>query len=227
MKNTGLFLLLLYSLSGWATANDPLQGVVVPNKTDLFITLQRTLNSKTVTTGDKFSAQVDVPVTVDDQIVLPVGSYVIGHVLWKKDAGRLKGKAQLMLAFDTVILPNGTTRKMRAAVSSADGYKTNPEDEEGGLKAEGSQGAEVAASAGKWAVPGAITGVTGGIINGTTLKGAGVGAAVGAAGGALLELFKRGEAIELPKGSTLTIQLQEDLIFVKPEKTEASTRLKP
>ena len=63
------------------------------------------MNTKSARSGDKFSSQVEVPVTAHDRIVIPVGSYIIGYVDKSKRAGRLKGKAELTLKFDTVILP--------------------------------------------------------------------------------------------------------------------------
>ena len=106
MISTVLSLPLASLLMGPLPAGDSdLDGIVVPNKTEIFIALQRSLNSATATTGDKFSATVQVPVTHQDKIIIPVGSFVIGHVVYKKDPGRVKGKAELQLAFDTVILP--------------------------------------------------------------------------------------------------------------------------
>lgn len=205
-----------------------LDQVILPKKSDIFISLQRAINSKTAQPGDKFSAVVEVPVTLDDTIVIPVGSYVIGHVSEAKGAGYFKGKAELLLAFDTIILPKGTTRHMVAAVESSDRYRTDPASEDGNLKAEGSQAEEVAVSAAKGAVTGMITGATIGILrDGGAARGMGIGSAVGAAGGALLGLLKRGEEVELPKGTSLTIQLQEAVQFVKPEPVRPGVGLKP
>ena len=64
-----------------------------------------------------------MPVTANDQIAIPVGSYVIGHVLAANEPGYLKGGAELLLAFDSIILPDGTTRQIEAVVQSAEGLK--------------------------------------------------------------------------------------------------------
>jgi hypothetical protein len=192
---------------------------ILPRKTEIFIELKRSLNSKTVRPGDKFPAVVEVPVTLNDQIVIPVGSFILGHVKDQETAGYLKGRASLLLSFDSVILPGGTTRMMRAAVESAEGYRTKPNTEEGELVAGGSQTEEVGVGAATGAVTGVITGATIGILSSgaSVPRGAGVGAAVGAAGGALLGLLKKGEEVELPAGTSLTIQLQEATRFVKPQ----------
>ena len=58
-----------------------LDDIVIPRKTKIFFTLQQTISTKAAGTGDKFFGKIAVPVTVNDQIVIPVGSYIIGHIL--------------------------------------------------------------------------------------------------------------------------------------------------
>lgn len=237
MQPYGLMLLTAL-LSAQAPAPAPpaqgsgsLDGIVVPRKTEIFISLQRALNSKTASPGDKFSATVQVPVTHDDKIIVPVGSFIIGHVVYKKDPGRIKGKAELQLAFDTVILPDGTTRMLEASVTSAEGVALQEESEDGTLEKDSEKGDKTADAAMKGGVVGAITGASIGVFRsgGSVARGIGVGSAIGAAGGAALALLQRGEDVELPRGAGLTIQLQDDVIFVKPEAAvaEQGRTLKP
>ena len=189
---------------------------VIPGKSDIFISLQQSLSTRSARSGDKFSSQVEVPVTADDEIVIPVGSYIIGFVDRSKRAGRIKGKAELTLKFDTVILPDGTTRYMRAGVHSSEGYATELDGEEGTLQGQGGSHGEVVAGAARGAVTGTIVGVTAGAMRGSMGRGAAAGAAIGAAVGGLMALFRRGEDVVLPRGSTLTIRLQDDVHFEKP-----------
>jgi len=218
---------ILVGSTCFAAEPNSLDGVVIPRKTELFIELMRSINSKTAQVGDKFAATVQVPVTLGDRIIIPPGAYVIGHVAETKAAGYIRGKAQMLLGFDTVILPDGTTRQIRAVVQSADKYSPEPSDESGRVKAPGDQKKEVAVGAAKGAATGVITGATIGIFRGQTLRGAGIGGLAGAAGGALIGLLDKGEEVELPKGSGLTIQLQEDIEFVKPEPARKAKTLEP
>ncbi len=187
-----------------------LDDVIIPSKTEIFIELQRTINSRTAQTGDKFLATVAAPVAVDDRIIIPVGSYIIGQVEMAKGSGRVKGKSQLWLNCDTVILPTGVTRKMESVVIMAEGYSSRDTDERGVITHGGSQGGEVAKGAG---TGGAAGGTIGAISGG--LKGAGVGAAIGAGAAGLVALFGRDDIV-LDKGSSVTIQLDTDVRFVKP-----------
>ena len=193
-----------------------IDDTIIPGKSAVFVSLQQTLNTRSARSGDKFSSQVEVPVTAHDRIVIPVGSYIIGYVDKSKRAGRIKGKAELTLKFDTVILPDGTTRYMRAGVQTSEGYATDLDSEEGTIQSQGGGTGEVLAGAAGGAVTGTIVGVTAGAMRGGMGRGAAAGAAVGAAVGGLMALFKRGEDVVLPRGSTLTIQLQEDVHFERP-----------
>jgi len=218
-------LFLSFAFCSGTVLSQSLDGIILPAKTDIFVRLQKSLNSKTVTPGDKFSTLVEVPVTQDDRIVIPVGSYMLGHVASKETAGYIEGKANLVLVFDTVILRNGVTRQLRAHVQSAEGYESNPESEEGELVAAGNQGEEVAVGATTGAVIGLITAGTATVFSRGNPRAFEIGPGIGAAGGALLALLKRGDEVELRRGTSLTIQLQDEVEFVKPQPRPHKQRL--
>ena len=201
-----------------APAAQNLDDVVIPRKTEIFVRLERALHTKTARTGDRFHCSVDVPVTIDDRIVIPKGSYIIGHVDRSESAGRVQGKSQMRLLFDTVILPTGTTRSIQAVVQSAEEQKMNDALEDGTIEGGGSQGGE---TTGKAAGGAATGGVIGGLAGGWS--GAGVGAAAGAATGALIGLLKKGKHVELRRGSSITIQLENAIEFVKPATKKAGS----
>ncbi len=188
-----------------------LDDVIIPRKTEMFLTLQQSISTKAAGPGYRFFGRLVVPVTANDQIVIPVGSYVIGHVLAAHEPGYIKGSAELLLAFDSIILPSGTTRQIEAVVQSAEGLRTDPTDEQGTLQAPGNQGEETVSGATQGAVLGGVVGA----VSGRDLKGLGVGAAIGSATGALIGLFKKGDDAELRKGTTVTIQLKSDIRFVR------------
>lgn len=204
---------ILLLLSAVLAQGEPIDDAVIPAKTEVFVRLERTINTKTASDGDKFYGTIEVPVTAQDRIVIPKGSYIIGHVDLSKEAGRFRGKSQLRLVFDSVILPEGTTRKIRALVQSAESQRVRPGDEEGTLEGAGSQTTETAGSAAGGAVSG---GIIGGLGTGSW-SGAGIGAAIGAAAGGLIGALKKGEDVVLQRGASITVQLENDTVFVKPK----------
>ncbi len=222
MRTQTLLLGAFLCLHASAQNKTDLDSIIIPRKTDIFVTLGRGINTKTAQVGDKFFGNVSVPVTIDDEIVIPVGSYLIGHVVESARAGRVKGRSQLRLTWDTLILPTGVTRRIEAVLTSAESQSTRRTDEDGKIEGGGSQGKEVAGGATKGAIGGSVTGV----LVDTSWKGAGIGGAVGAGAGALLSLFQRGEDVALPKGTEITLQIESDIRF-KPFQVKKSQSLKP
>jgi hypothetical protein len=214
--------LVVVGLLWAAPLGQDLDSVVIPAKTEIFVTLQRNLSTKTVGAGDRFYGEVAVPVSVDDTIVIPVGTSVIGHVEKARRGGRVKGESALTLTFDSIVLPDGRTRQIEAIVQSAENYPSTPiTRSEGTVVAPGEPGQEVGKPAGE----GAIKGATVGAIATRGLKGAGVGAAIGAAGGAILGIFKRGPEVEMRKGDSVSIVLTDSVRFVKPQPPVEGERL--
>ena len=199
------------------------QDLRVPAKTELFVTLERSLDSQSATVGDRFHARLSVPVTVNDQIVVPAGSYIIGQVDMTQKPGYFKGKGEVVLSFDTVIFPSGKTRRMVALVQSAEGHSSGGSTQEGKIIASSSQADETIAGA----TAGGVAGGAVGAIAGEDLKGFGIGAAVGAATGAIVGMLKKGKHVTLPRGASLTIQLRDDVYLVKPEQIEPVEKLVP
>ena len=95
--------------------------VVVPAETTIPLELRNTINSRTAYVGQAVYCETIYPITVGNRIVIPVGSYVKGRVTEVSRPGRVKGKAQLGIRFDSITLSNGTTRPLRATLSSYGG----------------------------------------------------------------------------------------------------------
>lgn len=225
MKKSIILSAIMLMVSGAAAAQqDATKPVIIPAKTDIFITLTSRITTKTAAAGDRFTAQVAVPVTLNDEIVIPVGSYLIGRVGHAERAGRMKGKAELEIRFETVILPSGITRNFQAVLQSAEGQDSNKIDETTGtIQGTGNQGGEAAKTAGTVAVTGAGIGA----IAGRDWKSVGVGGAIGAAAGALFGTAQRGPDIVLEKGSQISVSLYQDVSLVKPEPQGPKNTIRP
>ena len=74
---------------------------------------------------------------MDSKIVIPPGSYVAGTITKVQRPGKVKGRGEFFLRFDTLTLPNGVTRDFRASVSDLDGRASEELDrKEGTIKSE-------------------------------------------------------------------------------------------
>lgn len=176
--------------------------------TPVLLRVTHTLSTKQAVPGHRFYFEVAVPVTAEHTMVIPAGAQVAGRVLESVRAGRAKGRAELLLQFDSITLENGTHREIRARASSADGKPVT--DDDGRIR----QGGEKASDAAK--VGGAAS--TGANVGSRVPRGgAAVGAAAGAAAGLAGVLVGRGADVILESGSTLEIVLDRDLRFESNE----------
>jgi hypothetical protein len=167
--------------------------------------------------GDRIYLQTVYPVLVDGRIVIPPGSFVNGTVTEVKRPGRVKGRAELYVRFDSLMLPNGALRDFRARVGSLDGRANEELDrEEGRIKGEGNKSGD-ARTIGEAAGAGTSVGVIAGSVAGHAAMGAGIGAAAGAAAGLAGVLLSRGPEAQLAAGSVVEMVLDRDLQFTTEE----------
>lgn len=80
------------------------QTLTIPAGTTIVVRLQQSLSSASAAPGERFEAVIDQPVVVDERIVLPVGTMVMGHVTVARHSGRLHHPGELGLTLDTVTL---------------------------------------------------------------------------------------------------------------------------
>ena len=191
--------------------------VIVPVDTTIPLALKNTISSRTAYVGQAIYCETIYPITVGNRIVIPAGSYVKGAVTQVIRPGRVKGKAQLGLRFESITLGNGTTRLMRATLS---GFAGNGNQgfrrEESKVEGESSKKEDVGTIA-RTTVTGAEIGTIAGIGSHQTGKGLGIGSAAGAAAGAIWVLATRGKDILLPPGTSLELQLSAPLSFDRDE----------
>src|SRR6185437_14085207 len=118
----------------------PRADYVVEPGTKIPLALINTISTKHSSPGDRVYLETAFPVLAGGRIVIPVGSYVAGTVTQIKKPGRMKGRAQLYIRFDSLTMPNGVTRDFRARVGGLDGQATGELDKsEGTIKGEGNK----------------------------------------------------------------------------------------
>jgi hypothetical protein len=188
-------------------------SVAIEAATKIPLTLLNTLSSKQTQEGDRVYLETLYPVLVNGKIVIPPGSYVSGTVTQIKRPGRVKGKGELYLRFDSLTLPNGVTRDFRARIGGMEGGGNNELDRnEGRIKGGGSKG-EDARDIGQAAQMGTMVGGIAGAVGGRPLAGVIGGAGAGAAAGLAGVLLTRGPDVVLQKGSVVEMVLDRALYY--------------
>ena len=188
--------------------------IIVPADTTIPIMLLTPVNTKSAYVGASVYCESVYPITVGNRIVIPRGSSVKGTITQVVRPGHVKGRAQIGLRFDELVLPNGTTVQLRAVLSgfgSEGGERFKPN--EGRIEGDSSKGAEIGKVA-TTTVEGAGMGtLIGGLSTGHAGEGAGIGAGAGAVGGLIWVLASRGKDAVLPHGTSLELKLTRPLNF--------------
>ena len=173
------------------------EGTVIP------VSLITEVSTKHAKEGDGIYAQTIFPVTVNNEIVIPVNSYVRGRVVNATRPGRVSGKAELTINFHTLVLPSGLTMPIYGSLGGIGGVaERRGEASIEGDSSKGTDAGTVAQNATTGAVIGAIGG--GG-------KGVAIGAGAGAAAGVAQVLLTRGEDLTLTRGTMFEIVLDRPL----------------
>jgi len=187
--------------------------ILVGTGTKVPLSLINSISTKHSAEGDSVYLETAYPVVVNGRVVIPVGSYVMGTVTQIKKPGRVKGRGELYIRFDSLTLPNGVTRDFRARMGGMDASASGNLDRgEGKVSSEGNKSGDVKTVA-ETASAGASIGGIAGSVAGHTGMGLGIGAAAGAAAGLIGVLATRGPDAVLPRGSTVEMVLDRSVTF--------------
>ncbi len=173
--------------------------VVISSNTEMIVELLTNLSSDASHVGDRFQARVLGPAEFE-------GAMIDGRVTGVKRPGKVKGTAEIQLAFEQIRLPDNRWADMSAQVTEVIdmGNDAGSADSEGGVKGKDSTSSDVkkvGAASGIGAIIGAIAG--GG-------KGAAIGAAIGGAASTGGVLATRGKELRLPQGQQLRIRTNSE-----------------
>lgn len=174
--------------------NAPSNGdFYIANGTRLTATLNSPLKTRVSQVGDRFSMTVTSPSQYS-------GAVIEGRVVEAASSGRITGRANMSLAFDSIRINgrNYSFAGMIDGVRAANGDSVSINNE--GVIRDGSQTNRTVTRAGVGAVIGAIIGAIAG-----GGEGAAIGAGVGAGAGAGSILLGGRDSIELDAGSTFEI----------------------
>ncbi len=200
-----------------APSSDEKTTFTVEPGTRIPLSMINSVSTKQAAEGDRVYLETVFPILVNGKIVIPPGSYVAGTITQSKRPGRVKGRGELYVRFDSLTLPNGVTREFRSRIGALDGRASEELDKtEGKIKSEGNKGGD-ARTVGETTAAGASVGAIAGSIGGHGGMGAGLGAAAGATAGLLGVLLSRGPDAVLAKGTTLEMVLDRPITFDEGE----------
>jgi type IV secretion system protein VirB10 len=173
--------------------------------------LKQTISTKNTREGDAVYAETTFPVVVDERILIPAGTYVQGRISHIQRAGHVKGRAEVLMHFTTLIYPSGYTVMLPGALESAPGAdKASIKDQEGTVREDGQTGEKTTKAAER-----GIAGAGGGAVIGGLTTGsrgaAGLGAGLGGAVGVASALLSRGSDVKLDAGTTVEMVIQREV----------------
>jgi hypothetical protein len=166
----------------------------MPDGTRLVATLDSALSTRNATAEDRFTMTTRSPAQFE-------GAVIEGTVSSVNASGRLSGRADMALNFESIRLRSGRTYEFAGVIENvrtADGETISVDNE--GKVGDGSQ-TEKTVQVG--AIGAALGAIIGAISGGG--KGAAIGAAIGAAGGAGTVIAQGRDQLDLPRGTELTI----------------------
>jgi len=189
-----------------AVSTDTKPTVTIPAGTRIPISLKQAISTKAAREGDPVYAETAFPFVVNDRVVVPVGTYIQGKIAHVQRGGHVKGRAELLIHFTSMIYPSGYTVLLGGNIENAPGAeKTSMKDQEGTIRQDSDAGRKAKDAAG-----GATTGaVIGAVAAGG--KGAGIGAGAGGVAGLAIAMLSRGADVRLEPGTSLEMEIQREV----------------
>jgi hypothetical protein len=182
------------SINNGSVNSGNVNDFVVPNNTKITATLRNMIDTKVTQNNDRFQLEVTSPSQFS-------GAIIEGRIVNAEQSGRVSGRANLSMEFDTIRLRNGQTYRFAGFIDSlraANGDNVQINNE--GTVRDSNQTTRTVTRAGIGAALGAIIGAIAG-----GGQGAAIGAVVGAGAGAGTVVLQGRDNIELGQGSEFMI----------------------
>ncbi len=196
MKNyrTGILSIITLAFLALPMFAAPVQKLPVPARTRILMKLNNGISSKTSRAGDRFTGTIISPLEYEN-------GTVHGHIAQIKESGKVKGKTEMSLVFDSIELPGGRTSPLSAELMEVrQSESVKVVDEEGHIES-GSRGKQAIK---RGAIGAAVGGVLGGLIGGG--KGAAIGILLGGGAGAGSLVIDGEKELRLDSGTEIEIR---------------------
>lgn len=181
--------------------------VTIPAGTKIPLSLAQAISTKNAREGDAVYATTAFPFVVNDRVIVPAGSYIQGKISHVERGGRLKGRAEILMHFTSMIYPSGYTVMLPGSVENTPGADNKSvKDAEGTIQQDKDTGKKIEEAAKGGVYGGSGGALAGGLAGG--LNGARIGAGAGAAAGIGWALLKRGNDVKLDVGTSIEMEIQ-------------------
>jgi type IV secretion system protein VirB10 len=174
------------------------------------------VSTKQAMVGDRIYLETAFPILSGNRIVIPQGSWVTGTISEVKRPGRVKGRGELQINFDSLTLPTGVTRNFHSDLGALDGRADETLREKNKIKGAADKAGDVGTVA-RTTATGTVIGSGVGAAAGGIGKGAGIGTGAGAAAGLIGVLMTRGPDATLSKGSVVEMVLDRPITFAEAD----------
>src|SRR5512143_2711744 len=78
----------------------------IPAGTKVPLALKHAISTKTTHEGDAVYAETTFPIVANGRVLIPAGTYVQGRISRIQRAGHIKGRAEVLMHFTTLIYPS-------------------------------------------------------------------------------------------------------------------------
>ena len=180
--------------------------LTIPAGAKVPLALKQAISTKTAKEGDPVYAETAFPFVMNDRILIPAGTYIQGKITRAERGGHVKGRAQLLVHFTSMIYPSGYTVMLGGSVDNAPGAeKASIKGSEGTIQQDSDAGRKAKDVAGAASTGAVIGGIAGGG------KGAGIGAGIGGVAGMAITMLSRGSDVRLEAGTSIEMEVQRDV----------------
>src|SRR5438270_11970270 len=115
--------------------------LTIPAGSRIPVALKHAISTKRSRDGDAVYAATTFPFVMNDKVLIPAGTYVQGRIAHVKRAGRVKGRAEVLIHFTTLIYPSGYTVILPGSIENVPGAEsTKMKGEEGTIQENGQTG---------------------------------------------------------------------------------------
>ena len=120
----------------------------IPAGTRVPLSLKQAISTKTAREGDPVYAETAFPFVVNERVLIPAGTYIQGKIKRVQRGGHVKGRAEVLIHFTSMIYPSGYTVMLGGSIENTPGAEhTSMKDSEGTIRQDSDAGKKARSAA--------------------------------------------------------------------------------